>query len=195
MKLNIKDVSSVNMTRIKECTKEEWMPIKEWEGRYEISSFGRVRSLQRIAPNGRTVTERFLIQTPTRGDYLTVLLKDISTHRKKRYRVSRLVAEAFIPNPLHLAQVNHKDENRHNNNVSNLEWCTAAYNLGYNGGFERRGKKHRKVVCQIDMNGLLIRKFSSATEAAKEVKGFVTNISAVCLGRMKSYRGYGWGYE
>lgn len=174
---------------------EVWKSIVGWEGFYDVSSFGRVRSLRRIGNDGRLIKERIMRLSRTRGDYLTVMLKDASTRRKKRYRVSRLVAEAFIPNPLKLEQVNHKDEDRQNNNVKNLEWCDAAYNLSYNGGRERRAKKRYKTVCQIDNDGLVVGVFPSATAAAKAVNGFVTNISAVCLGIMKSYRGYKWKYQ
>lgn len=174
---------------------EVWKPIKNWEGMYEVSSNGRVRSIRRIGYGGRIIEERIMRQAKTRGNYLTVMLKDAKTNRKKRYRVSRLVAIAFIPNPYNLPQVNHKDEDRQNNNANNLEWCDCSYNLSYNNGRERRAEKHRKEVCQLNGYGEVICVFNSATSAAKHVNGFVTNISAVCLGKMKSYKGYGWIYK
>lgn len=174
---------------------EIWKSIKEWEGMYDISSKGRVRSIKRTDARGHLVSGRIMRLVKTRGDYLTVKLSDAKTNRTKRYIVSRLVAEAFIPNPLNLPQVNHKDENRQNNNIKNLEWCDSAYNLNYNGGRQKRAKKICKEVCQLDSKGNVLHVFPSAIEAARVVNGFASNISCVCHGKMNTYKGYGWKYK
>lgn len=107
---------------------EIWKPIKGYE-QYEVSNKGRIR-------NNSTYHKKFrghiLAQKPqSNGKYLTVRLVGNSTNKSKNktLRVHRLVAEAFIPNPLNLSQVNHKDLNMFNNDVSNLEWCTCSQNL------------------------------------------------------------------
>ena len=100
--------------------KEIWKPIKGYEGRYEISNFGNVYSIRR---------KILLTQTPSyqdiRGYNQVCLFKDNKKHTKL---VHRLVAEEFLPNPNNLPQINHKDGNKFNNNVINLEWCDASYN-------------------------------------------------------------------
>jgi hypothetical protein len=88
------------MLELNKMQEEVWKPIKNWEGMYEVSSDGRVRSIRRIGSDGRIVKERIMRQSKTRGNYLTVMFKDNKTNRKKRYRVHRLVAIAFYSKPL-----------------------------------------------------------------------------------------------
>lgn len=96
---------------------EKWLSIKDYEGLYEVSNLGRVRSL---ISNGL-----ILKQSKDKNGYHVVSLK------RKSFRVHRLVAIAFIPNPNDLEQVNHKDEDKSNNTVHNLEWCDTKYNINY----------------------------------------------------------------
>lgn len=106
---------------------EIWKKIKGYE-QYEISNKGRVRNMSTYH---KSFKEHILAQQPqSNGKYLTVRLVGNSTNKSKSktLRVHRLVAEAFIPNPLNLPQVNHKDKNTFNNNISNLEWCTCSKN-------------------------------------------------------------------
>lgn len=102
---------------------EEWRPVPGYEGLYEVSSYGRVRNSK---------TYRILKAWITFG-YLMVELSG-----RKRFYVHRLVAETFIPNIEKLPQVNHKDEDKTNNRVDNLEWCTAKYNINYGSRTERQ---------------------------------------------------------
>ena len=100
---------------------EIWKDIKEYEGLYQISNFGRVKSL-----HGK---EKFLkLHLKPDGYMQVVLCKNYKTTSRL---VHRFVAEAFVPNPNNLVQVNHKDENKTNNYVENLEWCTPSYNVNY----------------------------------------------------------------
>lgn len=118
---------------------EEWRPIAGYEGEYEVSNYGRVRSCGFIqtAANGRRILmrPRLLTQQMTKDGYFRV---EISKQGKqKRFAVHRLVADAFIPNPDSKPQVNHIDSNRGNNRVENLEWVTSSENTihGYRYGF------------------------------------------------------------
>lgn len=111
---------------------EIWKPIKGFEGLYEISNLGRVKALERKKNCNRgygTIKEHFM--KPNNygtNDYYRVPLTN-REHIKKYYLVHRLVAENFIENPKKLPQVNHKDGNKANNVLTNLEWCTASFNL------------------------------------------------------------------
>lgn len=112
---------------------EIWKPIKEYEGLYEVSSFGNVRSIKRNTTNGKIMK----LQKTKTGYYRVGLCKN---NKVKCYSVHRLVAQAFIPNLNNLPQVNHKNECKTNNNVENLEWCTMLYNVRYGTGIERQAK-------------------------------------------------------
>lgn len=123
---------------------EEWRDILGFEGAYQISNLGRVRSLDRniyyTTPRGNTAVQHkkgmILKQTPDVDGYLRVGV--ICEGRSKNFGVHRLVAQAFIPNPENLPCVNHKDYDKTNNSVDNLEWCTVEYNNKYSNNEERR---------------------------------------------------------
>ena len=105
---------------------EEWKPIKGYEGLYEVSNFGRVKSLDRINCCGKRVQSK-LFSTQAKKNYITVVLNNDGN--SKTFRIHRLVAQAFIPNPENKPCVNHKDGNKQNNHVNNLEWCTHSENM------------------------------------------------------------------
>lgn len=138
--------------------KEEWRDIAGFEGLYQISNLGNVKSFDRIDSLGRLRIgiKRKLIDDKD-GYQLVSLHKDGKVFMKK---VHRLVAEAFLPNPDNLPFVNHKDENKKNNCVDNLEFCTAKYNVNYGSALKKRGIEHRKPVFAIFLmaqtNGLLL---------------------------------------
>lgn len=113
---------------------EEWRDIKGYEGLYQVSNLGRVRSLDRkfIKSNGRMHSRKGKVLAPNTNPkgYFFVNISDIN-HKITPTRIHRLVAEAFIPNPNNLPQVNHIDEDKSNNSITNLEWCTNRYNTMY----------------------------------------------------------------
>lgn len=136
---------------------EQWKDIKGYEGKYQISSFGRVRSL--LFCNNRVVKERIkLLKTTDSGNgYYVVYLSKNGSH--KRLYVHRLVASAFIPNDNCYTVVNHKDYNKHNNNVNNLEWCTQKENVLYSVD----KMKHEKSKCKPTNTGeKYIRKYRNS---------------------------------
>lgn len=109
---------------------EEWKDIKGYENKYQISNLGRVKALD----YRRTGKEQIISIKNNKGYSEVALWKD---SKRKMFMVHRLVAQAFIPNPNNLPQVNHKDENKTNNIVENLEWCTQSYNNSYGTRLER----------------------------------------------------------
>lgn len=181
---------------------EEWRPVVGYEGLYEVSNLGRVKSLDRVvnAKNGSTAVKRGKILKGgfTKG-YVLYLF---NTGGKRKYITGhRLVAEAFIPNPEGLPLINHKDEDKTNNAVWNLEWCDARYNTVYGAGLKRMiearikngGKTAPKPVVAEDKEGNKYY-FKSATEAGK--KGFSKqSLITLCVrGKIKSSGGYKWSY-
>lgn len=159
---------------------EIWMPIKDFED-YLISNFGRVKSLK---------SKIILKQFEYRGGYLEVHLRKpgIKVHKK----IHRLVAEAFLENPNNYPAVNHKDENKKNNHVDNLEWCSTSYNNAYNGRASKIAKHRYKSVAKYDLNGNLIKVYKSQTEAAKDNNTRQGGISDCVLGKIKTHKGFIW---
>lgn len=125
---------------------EEWKSIPGYEDLYEVSSYGRVKSLEisYIRRNGIMDHKPEIILTPKNNGtgYFTVCLYKNKTH--KYYLIHRLVAIAFLPNPDNLPCVNHKDEDKTNNNVNNLEWCSHRYNSNYNGVLKKRSQRMKE---------------------------------------------------
>ena len=177
---------------------EEWRPVIGFEGLYEVSNKGRVKSLPRMVKrgSGESMTyERILVGGISHGYRYCLLHKQDGS--RKSLRVNRLVADAFIPNPNNLPLVNHKDENRLNNNVDNLEWCTPLYNTRYGTALERASFNNgrNKRVCQYDMDGNLVSTYYNINEAVRRIGGHHATISQCCGHKKLSYKGYIWLYE
>ena len=174
-----------------------WKPITGYEGLYEVSDNGIVKSIRRVNNSGRSYGKRMiggyiLRQMADKDGYKFVCLSKNGV--RKPFRVHRLVAVAFLDNPKHLSIVNHKNENKADNRVSNLEWCSVAYNNHYGKGYcEHRFLKVRKAVKQLDLNKTMVRVFKSISEAAS-VLGVNRNTIArrVNSSSLKPYYGYIW---
>lgn len=174
---------------------EIWKPKKDYEGLYEVSNFGRVKSLGN--GNSNNSKERLLKQYTTRNGYLHVYLS--KNGKRKFFLVHRLVAETFLPNPNNLPEVNHKDENKENNRVDNLEWCTREYNNNHGTRNQRVAKantngKCSKKVLQFTLDGEFIREWSSTAECGRNGYAF-SNVAACCRGEHKYVYGYIWKYK
>lgn len=174
---------------------EIWKNVVGYEGFYEVSSYGRVRSVDRVNYR-RHLKGKMLSQAPggRDGKYKTVQLFDTAGKCKHKY-VHQLVAEAFIGKAPDGFQVNHKDENKSNNCASNLEWVTASQNINYGTRHERDAAHKNKQVEQISLNGELICSFKSATEAQRKTGIWRTHISACCLGKQQTAGGYKWRFS
>lgn len=172
---------------------EIWKPAVGFEGLYEVSNLGRVKSLN----YRRTGKERILkprrIEKKSGNVYYAVhLYKDGKAYDKP---VHRLVAEAFIPNPDNLPEVNHKDENPLNNHVGNLEWCTQSYNYNYGTRIQRIAEKLSKPVYQYSLDGKLIKEWSSTREIERQTGYSNSYISKCCSGKYKTAYGFIWRYK
>ena len=171
---------------------EIWEDIQGYEGLYQVSNLGRVKSL---GDKSNHKTEKFLNFYGDR--YKSVKLYKNS--KPKMFRVHRLVAEAFIPNPYNKKEVNHIDCNKFNNKVDNLEWVTREENHihkcanGLNSTKEAVEKNKIKIA-QIDNYGEIIKCFGSMSDAARELNLSVANICNVCKGKLKSTKGYIFKY-
>lgn len=185
---------------------EEWKDVPGYLGYYQISNLGRVKSLNRTIvyspskfyPNGRVrvLKEKILTPSVDKKGYEFAQLFINGNYRSKK--IHRLVAEVFIPNPNNLEQVNHKDENKKNNKVSNLEWCTLIYNINYGTGKYRKTLNKRIPVVQYDLDGNLIREYESATAATKVLnikQGCSRGILETCRGKHKYMFGYIWKFK
>ena len=178
---------------------EEWKPVVGFEGYYEVSDMGRVRSLDRVVSgkDGCTLSIKgqMMRPRPNTTGYPFVRLR----MRGKRggYTVHRLVAKAFIPNPDNLAEINHKNEDKTDNRVANLEWCDHSYNMRFGTRGERcRKKADCHAVVQMDMEGNVIAEFEAIKLAARVVGiNNAETITKCCKGTRPSAGGYKWKYK
>jgi hypothetical protein len=187
---------------------EIWKAIEGYDGIYEVSNLGRVRSLDRNVPalNNKTGEicdyfrkGRILKQRKVLGGYLAVQLNNAERERINAF-VHRLVAKAFVPGYFEGADVNHKDEDKHNNRADNLEWCDRQYNINYGTGKWRREKFNARPVEQLTMDGKHIAYHENASQAARAVGCDPSTIRAVCNGKhgaknCQTAKGYRWRYK
>jgi len=177
---------------------EEWKTIKGFDGKYQVSNTGKIKSLKCKNP-------KIMAKRHNENGYCTIILYENS--KGTNFKLHRLVAEYFIPNPENKEQVNHIDGNKDNNTVANLEWCTRSENEIHSfrvlhqkhnmtGAF---GKLHPNSIeiDQIDINtGKILKTYYGSLEAQREVKtANQSNIIACCKGKRNQAGGYKWRYH
>lgn len=170
---------------------EEWKDIANFEGLYQVSNLGRVKSLPKVGSGGHNGV--ILSPSKDKDGYLLVYL--YASRKRVACKVHRLVAKAFIPNPYSFPQVNHKDEVKDNNCFTNLEWCSSSYNNSYGKGSINRANSKRVPILQLDMNDNIIREFNSAKEVESTLGFNSSNITNCCRGKYKSMYKYKWKYK
>ena len=170
---------------MKSNNQELWVPIIDYETDYRVSNMGNVFSIKRNKP--------LRVRKGTKGYGLVNLSKD---GKMRTFRVHRLVAIHFIPNLHNLPEINHKNEDKLDNKVTNLEWCDRAYNVRYGDRTNKQKIKLSKPVLQVSIqSNKPIGRYSSTVHAQKETGVCCSSISACCLGKRKTAGGFKWFYQ
>ncbi len=169
---------------------EHWKDIKGYEGRYQVSDLGNVKSFVGKTP-------KLLVPKCNNSGRLHVQLSD--GHNNVKYKlIHRLVGEAFIPNPDGLPQINHLDENPKNNRVENLEWCTHEYNVQYyaerHKGKPRTPWRYPQRIVQEQMDGKIVREWENITTIHRVTNLHSFPITECCKGNRKQAYGYKWHF-
>ena len=172
---------------------EIWKDIEGYEGLYKISNLGRIMSFHKIK-NKPNQEYHYMTPTNTPKGYKAVVLID-SQKNAKRYLIHRLVALAFLDNPNNYRCVNHKDENKSNNSVDNLEWCSYYYNNRYGSAKIRARITRSRKVSQYTAEGVWIATYASPSIAAELLKCDRHTIKRCCDGKLFTAIGYIWKYD
>lgn len=183
-----------------DASSEIWKDIKGFEGLYQVSNLGRIRSTHEVTKKRRNQESTILKNIISPKGYCWCNLSN--GEYRRQFRVHRLVADAFLPNPNNLPHINHKNEVKTDNRVENLEWCDSAYNNNYGTRTHRVAKHFAQAVIQFDLDGNFVARYPSAQDAQR-----ATNIrqSGICCvanylsGKSKKPRhhagGYVWKWE
>jgi hypothetical protein len=185
---------------------EIWKPITQYNGAYQVSNLGRIKSLARtilfnhpkFGESKISYHEKIMKQVEANG-YLMIGLYD-ENGKNSSFRVHRLIMIAFVSNPENKPFVNHIDGNKLNNNLSNLEWCTSSENMvhAYKHGLSPKisGKDHHqsKTVYQYDFSGNLLGTYGSCGEASRATGYNGSQINKVCMGKLRFYKDNVWSY-
>ena len=164
---------------------EIWKDIEGYEGLYQVSNLGRVKSLN-YKRSGR---EKILKPDKSKTGYLYLCL--YKNNKRNHCRIHRLVANAFIENPNNYPYINHIDECKSNNNISNLEWCSPKYNINHGTCIKRRVEKQSKQIYCIENDTI----YKSISECGRKLHLSIGNISSVLNKRRKHTKGYTFKYS
>ena len=170
---------------------EVWKDVVGYEGLYQVSDKGRVKSL-------KFGKEKILKPEKLKNGYLRVNL--YKNEKQKHFLVHRLVALTFLRNPQNLSDINHKDEDKTNNSVQNLEFCDRKYNCNFGSRNQRVAEKNTngklsKPVLQFTLDGKFVREFKSGMDIKRNLGYSCGNISSCCTGKRKSAYKFVWKYK
>ena len=180
---------------LEDLPNEEWRDVVGYEGLYQVSNLGRVKSLSRK----HQLRNIIISQHPTGGGYLTVILT--KNRKRKNIRTHKLVANCFIPKEEGKYEVNHIDENKFNNTVDNLMWCDRTYNVNHGSrnlivSYKLRNRlDHSKPVQQLDGYGNVIREFRSVNDVGRFYGISANGVSRTCRGERNKYKDMFFKYK
>lgn len=183
--MTIEILEQYQLTHTKLKIMEIWKDIEGYPN-YQVSNMGRVKSL-------KYDEEKILKSSKNSRGYLQVGL--CKEGKIKFFRVHRLVAQAFLPNPNNLSQVNHRNEDKTDNRVENLEWCNRSYNTNYGTRNERIAKANSIPILQFSKSGELVKKWDCSMDIERELGFYHSNICMCCNGKRKSVGSYKWHYH
>ena len=172
---------------------EIWKEVPRYNGAYLISNFGNMKSMKRYVERKGTmclVKPRLLSKVVGHSGYIEYQITYNKKHRSEK--AHRLVAEAFIPNPGNKPFVNHKDGNKQNNYVENLEWCSGRENVLH--AYHHRLCKRCKRVAQYDLNMNLIKIWETSGDIQRAGLATSSHINEACNGKRTQHHGYIWRY-
>lgn len=161
---------------------EIWKDIPNYEGLYQVSNYGNIKGLK---------SQKILTPKKRNDGYFNIQL--YKNNKRKKFFIHRLVAETFLENPNNYPCVNHIDENKHNNNVNNLEFCTIKYNNKYS--LYKNIKREKKVINQYDLEGNFIKQWKNIKTISKELNFSYYGIFNCLCGRQKTSCNYIWIYK
>lgn len=181
---------------------EVWKDIKNYENLYQISNLGNIKNIKK-----NKLIKPFISKSTK---YLQIDLCKYGI--KKRYSIHSLVCNAFISNPNNYKYINHKDENKLNNNANNLEWCTQKYNCNYGSRNQKIGEKSRqrkhtkeakekisnalsKTILQYGKDNNFVKEWKNAYEVKRELNISNSSINECCNKKRKTAGGYIWKYK
>ena len=171
---------------------EVWKPIEGFEGKYEVSNLGNIKSLPRDYFYGKVKEETYLRLYKEYDGYLRVTL--FKNGIRHRYHVHRLVAKTFVENPLNKPFVNHLNEIKDDNRAENLEWCTSKENSNWGACRNKISEKVSKPIKQYDALGKFIRDWKSITQASNSLGISISSLSECLHGRTNTSKGYKWRF-
>lgn len=176
---------------------EIWRDIKGYDGLYQVSNEGRVKSVDRVieTSNGKRLYKgRIITPYEKKNGYYTVDL--YNKGKKEKKFVHKLVGDTFIPNPHKYTVVDHIDGDKQNNNIENLRWCTQQQNNNFElyRSHQKNNKLKSKIVYMYDSNDLLIAIYPSTKEVERQMNIHSGTVSKWCLGKCEDKKGYKWSY-
>jgi predicted transcriptional regulator YheO len=177
---------------------EVWKPIQGFEGIYEVSNFGRIKSLSRIVIGGKgkmqQVTEKILANTTDKKGYLVVRLCDSVNKKSGTFKVHRLVASAFILNKGNKQQVNHINAVKSDNRVENLEWVTPQENIEHSVINGLQDYDSKRIAINVYKNGLFVETLKGINTVAKKLRIGKNSIYSVLLNQKPKHKDYSFSY-
>lgn len=198
------DYTNPRWYTLKDLPNEKWKDIQGYEGLYQISNYGRVKSLGRISKRKSrwggqyTVVMKEKIKKSSKNNkgYSTVHLN--YKGKESNFLIHRLVGKAFISNPYNYPEIDHKNENKNDNKINNLIWCTRIYN-NTKGIQSKEGRRtssefRMKGVKQFDLQGNLLNTYKGIRIAEEKTSVDNRNIVKCCKGKVNSAGGFIWRY-